>query len=552
MHALRGKILLLSLIIVIFHAAHIHAWECEVTLNGPNTIKVGQTITLSASGSPEDGSYSWFNTPNLVPHGSTAELTGFVPSFFDYIQVGATYTTPRGKRCTDRKWIYVCICYVRISGPNEVKVGETISLHAEGDPPDGTYAWSPVSGLVPSGSSAQFTGQTPGHVTIAVTYTTPDEKTCADMHEITVSEECSVSISGPSEVGIGDTISFAASGSPDGGTYTWSPVPGLVANGSSAQFTGQVPGNVTIGVTYTTSAGGTCTDTHVVTAFGVGSITGPTCVNSGSTLTKDHFTIMTDPIGFEHLVTVSPLTFNILSQSEEATVIASCGPGTADDATTTIIVVNSNVKDGKSISFEIPNLLNDVLKKIDLGDKTDLSVKKSFNDFEECCEFGVSTSTDGTFAVTLSLGAGPFTIIGIPIPPKFKKWVAADLVNVTLSGGGSVAIDGSYNACDNDTDWSGGGDLTAGVKVGGMVKAKVPEVIVIEGAIKGSTSITEKLSIDLADLKLTTSWGGLTGSVGGKIKIFRKEMTFKTSRTYFEKSGLLLPVTIPLPSLNKE
>lgn len=29
-------------------------------------------------------------------------------------------------------------------------------------------------------------------------------------------------------------------------------MPGLVANGSSAQFTGQVPGNVTIGVTYTT------------------------------------------------------------------------------------------------------------------------------------------------------------------------------------------------------------------------------------------------------------------------------------------------------------
>ena len=551
MHALRGKILLLSLTIVIFHTAHIHAWECDVTLNGPNTIKVGQTITLSASGAPEAGSYSWFNTPNLVPHGSTAELTGFVPSFSDYIQVGVTYTTPRGKRCTDRKWIYVCICYVRISGPNEVKVGETISLHAEGDPPDGTYAWASLPGLVTSGSSAQFTGQTPGHVTIEVTYTTPDEKTCSDTHEITVSEECSVSISGPSEVGIGDTISLAASGSPGSGSYTWSPVPGLVANGSSAQFTGQVPGNVTIGVTYTTPGMETCPDTHVVTAFGVGSITGPICVNSGSTLTKGHFTIMTDPTGFERLVTVSPLTFSTLFQSEEATVTASCGPGTADDATTTIIIVNSNVKDGKSISFEIPNFMNDVLKKIGLGDKTDLSVKESFKDFKECCEFGVSTSTDGTFTGNLSVDAGPFTIIGIPIPPKFKKWVAADLVNITLSGGGSVGIDGSYSACDNDTDWSGGGDLTAGVKVGGMVKAKVSEFIVLEGAIKGSTRITEKLSIDLAGLKLTTDWGGLTGSVGGKIKIFRKEMAFKASETYFEKDGFL-PVTIPLPSLNKE
>jgi len=105
-------------------------------------------------------------------------------------------------------------------------------------------------------------------------------------------------------------------------------------------------------------------------------------------------------------------------------------------------VVNSNVKDGKSISFEIPNFLNDVLKKIGLGDKTDLSVKESFKDFKECCGFGVSTSTDGTFAVTLSVNAGPFTIIGIPIPPKFKKWVAADLVN----GGGPQRLDSLMGA----------------------------------------------------------------------------------------------------------
>jgi len=125
--------------------------------------------------------------------------------------------------------------------------------------------------------------------------------------------------------------------------------------------------------------------------------------------------------------------------------------------------------------------------------------------------------------------------------------------NITLSGEGSVAIDGSYSACDNDTDWSGGGDLTAEVEVGGMVKAKVLEVIVLEGAIKGSTSITEKLSIDLAGLKLTTSWGGLTGSglVTIEIPQFGPPMIFEVSKTYFEKSNLL-PVTIPLPSLKQE
>ncbi|MBE9594169.1 MAG: hypothetical protein IMF19_11925 [Proteobacteria bacterium] len=86
-----------------------------------------------------------------------------------------------------------------------------------------------------------------------------------------------------------------------------------------------------------------------------------------------------------------------------------------------------------------------------------------------------------------------------------------------------------------------------------MVKAKVPKVIVIKGKIAGSTSLTEKLSIDLADLKLTTSWGGLTGSGLVKIEIpqFGPPMNFEVSKTYFEKSNLL-PVTIPLPSLKQE
>ena len=126
-------------------------------------------------------------------------------------------------------------------------------------------------------------------------------------------------------------------------------------------------------------------------------------------------------------------------------------------------------------------------------------------------------------------------------------------MNVTLSGGGSIAIDGSYRACEDDTDWSGGGDLTAGVEVGGKLTLNAPDVIVIKQEIKGSTSITEKLSIiDLADLKLTTNWGGLTGTVGCEIQLLGlRIIKFDASKTYFEKGGLL-PVTIPLPSLNKE
>ncbi|NVM22235.1 MAG: hypothetical protein HWN68_10710 [Desulfobacterales bacterium] len=552
MYGLRIKILLLSLLIVVFHRADIYAWECSVTLEGPNAVKVGQTITLSASGAPEGGSYSWSNTPNLVPNGSTAQLTGFVPSFSDYILVTVTYTSPRGKKCSDTKGIWVCICNVKISGPTQVKVGEIITLTAEGDPSGGTYAWAPLAGLVPSGSSAQFTGQTPGDVTIEVIYTALDEVICTDTHAITVSAECSVTISGPSQVALGDTIDLTASGSPVGGTYSWSPLAGLVASGSTAQFTCEIPGDITIKVTYTNPDGETCTGTHTVTAFGVGSITGPVCVESGTTLTKDDFTIITNPTGFEALVTVSPLTFSTLLQSEEVTLIASCGPGAADDATTTIIVVNGDLRIGFNIDFKIPNYLNDILEKIALGDKTDLSVGCSFEDFKECCGFGVATSAGGIFTGNLSIDAGPFTIIGIPLPPKVKKYVAADLLNASLAGEGSVGINGSYKACEDTTNWSGGGDLTAGVKLGGELTIHAPyDVIVLEQEISGSTSISEELSTDLMDLKIATNCGGLTGTITATIKIiwFKTPLSFSKSRTYFDKSDIIPPVIIPLPSL---
>lgn len=101
-----------------------------------------------------------------------------------------------------------------------------------------------------------------------------------------------------------------------------------------------------------------------------------------------------------------------------------------------------------------------------------------------------------------------------------------------------------------NTTWSGGGDLTAEVKAASMVSAKLSRVIILKGEIAGSTSITEKLSTNLTNLTLTTSWGGLTAS--GTIELIILEditiVKFKASRTSFAKDNLL-PVTIALPSL---
>lgn len=552
MNRLRTKILLFSLIILVFHPVFTYAWECEVTLDGPNVIKEGQTITLSASGAPAGGSYSWSNTPNLVPNGSTAQLTGYKPLSSEYIYVTMTYTSPKGKKCHARKAIWVCICYVKINGPEEIKVGDPpITLTAEGDPSGGTYEWSATPGLVPDGSIAQFTGQEPGDVTIEVTYTTPDGKVCTNTHTVTVLKECSVAISGPSVIGVENHITLTVSGSPEGGTYFWKKIPGLRPGTTSASFTGQEPGDVAIDVVYKPPEGGEpCSATHNVTVFGLESIAGPSCVNSGTTLTGGDFSIITNPSGFEDLVIVKPLSFSTLSQSAEVTVTAYSGTGAgSDEATTTITVVNSDIKSGKSISFEIPNYVKKPLKVIGLADKIDIAAKDDFKDFKECCVFGMAQSKDGSFSVSLSVDAGPFTIVGVPIPPKFKKWVVADLLNVTLSGVGSVGLTGSYKACEDNTTWRGGGDLIAELKLGGLVNAEVPKVIILKGKIAGSTIVTEKLRTELTNLKITTNWGGLTAS--GNVTLLirkRKILNFEVSRTCFEKDNLST-VTIALPSL---
>jgi len=542
-------ILLLSMIII-GSSLNAYSWECDVTLDGPNSIKVGQSITLSASGAPEGGSYSWSNTPDLVPHGATAVLTGFNPPYSDYIGVSVTYTSPKGKKCSDAKGIWVCDCYVEISGPTEVKVGEMIALTVEGEVSGENYEWSVVPGLVPNGSTAQFTGQTPGDATIKFTYTNPDGKTCYDIHTITVKQECSVTLSGPSVVGIGNNITLTASADPPGGRYIWTETSGLVPSMDSAVYFGENPGNATIEVSYIPPGSDElCTATHDIIVFGVESIDGPSCVKSGSTLTNADFTIVTKPSTFENFVIVSPLTFSTLSQTEEVTVTACSGTSMAsDEKPTTITVVNSNVKNNVSLSFEIPNYFNQVLNKIGLGDKTQLSVESSFKDCKECCDFGIGSLVSGGITGKLSIGTGAFTIIGVPLPSKIKKWVSADLLNVTLSGEGNMAIDGSYNACEDNTQWGGGGNLNLEVKIGGEVKAKLSEVIILKGEIKGSTSITENISTELTNLKITTNWGGLTGTAIVKIRIFRKEIASDASRTYFAQDNLS-PVTIPLPSL---
>nr|MBF0221617.1 hypothetical protein [Desulfobulbaceae bacterium] len=175
-------------------------WECEVTLTAPKTIKLDQTVSLSASGTPVGGSYSWSRNPTLTAFGETATLVGYKVGYSEYITVTSTYTTPKGKSCKDTKWLWVCLCTVGISGPAESEIGAPVTLAASADSLGGTYEWSVNSGsgsISGTGDAVLFTGDQAGEVEIKVSYTPLEGgEPCTAYHSIQVVDACAVSISG--------------------------------------------------------------------------------------------------------------------------------------------------------------------------------------------------------------------------------------------------------------------------------------------------------------------------------------------------------------------
>ena len=85
----------------------------------------------------------------------------------------------------------------------------------------------------------------------------------------------------------------------------------------------------------------------------------------------------------------------------------------------------------------------------------------------------------------------------------------------------------------------------------GSIKGKFPDVIILTVEVKGSTEITETFSVEeLAKLKISANWGGLTGTVATIISVFPFEtpLTYSESITYFTQ-GIMSPIVMPLPSM---
>ncbi len=553
------------LFVLLFHSQPASCWECSVDITGPTWVKIDNTINLTASGLPVGGSYSWSATPNLVPGGSTATLTGFQPTFSDYIRVTVRYTAPKGNSCTDTKWIYAHSCGVEIAGPVQAEAGQPVSLTATAEPTGGKYQWSISQGtgtLSGQDAAATFTSDQVGEGEIEVVYTPPNGNgSCTDSHTITVSEKCSVDIVvDQDEISLGGTVHLLPVAVPEGGFYDWVPADGLVPHYSAdlkqdgpAAFTPGGAGNQIVYLKYTTPTGKECFGDQSITAYKVTSLTPKAaCFDTGYTLQSSDFDLLTTPTGHESSIKIVPETVSTLFQTENVLVTGSCGDGTMDDATTKILVVNKEVEEGVSIDFKIPNYVNDALKVIGVGDKTDLTFGGGFSKSMQCCS-GISAKnfTSGYTTIGLNIDAGPFTIIGIPLPASLEKFVKLKALSVTVTGSGNGTITGDYDGCQDIIKWSGSGSLSAGIKATGEVRAKTPgEVVVIKGTLAGSTAVSEILTVESSRLIMSGNWEGLT--VKGEVKLIIGKVS-SVSRNAEKKilsAEPIPPMEVKFPSLN--
>jgi hypothetical protein len=529
-------------------------WDCDVTLSGPSTIKKEQTVTIEASGEPSGGTYAWWRIPNLIPNGNSADLTAFEPSFSDYIRVGVNYTTPRGKKCSKAKYIWYEKCCAKISGPNTVTLGETISLSASGEPVGGSFIWENSNPeavqIEATGNSATLLGLAPGTTTITLTYDySESEPNCYAHLEVDVIGKCSINLYGAYIMPVGHYGFMNAFTSPEGGSLTWTTHPNIESINDDYIYHGtDIPGVYTYEATYTLTDGSSCSNTFDVVFGKVDSVSGPFCVNSGMTLSNSDFTVTTLPKGYNFPVTISPLTYTTGLPYFDETVTASLSSGSTDDSTTTLRVVNSSNKFNSGINVSVPNYISEPLKTLGLSEKLDLTLNSKFDRFWECCSTFASSSVDGSTNINLNVSGGPFTIVGIPLPKDVKKFITVDVLNIGLSGDGGAKITGNYKGCLDLTEWSGSGTLSASINANAEAKAKIPEVISVGGKLGGKTGISQSIKAKDTNLLVSSEWEGLNLSGILEIQFFGYTVITNLNHPLIKKNEMP-QVSISLPSL---
>lgn len=535
----------------------VYAHPCEVGVSGPAEAKVGEQVTLNATTDCDSGGeFSWSSLPGLVADGATAIYT---PQTAGDQEITATYAFPDGAASSGTHALTVKGCTVAIAGASAIEFGENTTLTATANPSGGTYHWSSPLDLIGQGPNAEVSGSDAGEQTVTVTYSLDDadSTSCKSDHVLQV-QDCQLKLDALSVASVGAPTLCSAEGQPEGGSCAWLSPTGLLDQGLTAQYTAQTAGRQTFEAEYTTPSGDTCRANYDSTFIKVGSIASPySCVNSGTTLEKGSFNLTSEPAGYLDVsnsnLSIAPLTLRTSSQSSTETITASITQKSIlDDATTTFTVVNPEVKTDVETNLDIktPDYISKTLSKVGLADKAKLEFSNSLSKKLNCCGYSkIEEGRELTFSIALGAEAGPFTIIGVPLSPRVKDYVSLDLLNLSLSGKAEVAVTADHDPCARRTSITGGGEITATADLGGDLTLKYSRVLVINFHVGGKTSISEKFTPNNGKLFASASWGGLTASIDGKIRVFGGaplELTPK-SKNYFKKDGVL-PFEIDLPN----
>ncbi|MBS1686530.1 MAG: tandem-95 repeat protein [Bacteroidetes bacterium] len=221
-------------------------------------ICVGNSINLTASVSPSGGTFQWSPLSNITPvAGNTATVTVSPTSTQTYSVV---YTLG-GCTSSASRLVTVYPVVAADAGPNQTycsNVSTTITLGgaptASGGSNSYSYAWSPPTNLSSISIANPFiTSVVSGTTTYYVTVTdNVTGCTSRDSMTLVINPAVTVSIAlSDTDLCLGQVTTLAATGTPAGGTYSWSPTIGMTpAAGNTASVSVGPSANQTYTVLY--------------------------------------------------------------------------------------------------------------------------------------------------------------------------------------------------------------------------------------------------------------------------------------------------------------
>ena len=274
--------------------------DVDIEAGPPAVMVAGETCLVSASISPEGGTFSWSLVGDAQGtfENASSPSTVFTATGAGRAVVRASYAKD-GQTATDERGLTIIAVDI-VQGAEALAWGETMTVACEPQPWDagGTLAWSLIAGsgsgeLEPTtGLWSDLTPTAAGTMSIQVGYTTGG-KTAFDTLVVRVLRAEITSM--PSVIAVGGQAQVTANVSPpagaDGTALLWSLLydgDALVefepANAATATMTGTAGGTTTVMVwQYYETAGVYVTDQRELTVLGVDITEAPSQVSVGDT-----------------------------------------------------------------------------------------------------------------------------------------------------------------------------------------------------------------------------------------------------------------------------